>query len=128
MIQYRHGFAADNLVSARVVLADGEVVDVSAEKNPDLFWAIRGAGHNFGIVASFEVKVYDAKTTWGMITFSFTEDKLERFFETWNEVEDLHSDPGLLVLSGFMARMADIDPKNVSLTLASRIGAYNNQL
>lgn len=52
-----HGLTIDHLVSAEVVLADGSVVTASATENPDLFWAIRGAGANFGIVVSFEFEV-----------------------------------------------------------------------
>lgn len=52
------GLVIDALVSARVVTSAGEVVDASAEQNPDLFWAIRGAGHNFGIVTSAVFNVH----------------------------------------------------------------------
>ncbi|MGQ0647775.1 MAG: FAD-binding oxidoreductase, partial [Gemmatimonadaceae bacterium] len=53
-----HGLAVDNLVSAVVVTADGRVLDVSASEHPDLFWAIRGGGGNFGVVASFTFRLY----------------------------------------------------------------------
>ncbi|KAI1169934.1 FAD-binding domain-containing protein [Nemania sp. FL0916] len=51
------GLAIDALVSARLVTASGEVVEVSQSSNPDLFWAIRGAGANFGIITSAVFKV-----------------------------------------------------------------------
>ncbi|UNI13464.1 hypothetical protein JDV02_000207 [Purpureocillium takamizusanense] len=117
MIQWRYGFAADNLVSARVVLADGRAVDVAADKNSDLFWGLRGAGHNFGIVTSFVVKAYDAGDTWTLITLTFTQDKLEVFFETWNMLEKAHPDRGMLVVIGIMARNDDIDPENPVINL-----------
>jgi len=47
-----HGLLIDALLSLRVVTASGRVIDVSATSNPDLFWAFRGAGANFGIVVS----------------------------------------------------------------------------
>jgi FAD/FMN-containing dehydrogenase len=50
----KHGLACDNLISAELVTADGEHLPVSATSNPDLFWAIRGGGGNFGIVTAFE--------------------------------------------------------------------------
>jgi FAD/FMN-containing dehydrogenase len=50
----RYGFAADQLVAADLVTADGQARRASATHNPDLFWAIRGGGGNFGLVTSFE--------------------------------------------------------------------------
>ena len=50
-----YGMAVDNLLSVEVVLAAGEVVTASEETEQDLFWAIRGGGGNFGVVASFEL-------------------------------------------------------------------------
>lgn len=50
----KHGLSIDNLVAAEVVLADGRRLRVSADNHPDLFWAIRGGGGNFGVVTNFE--------------------------------------------------------------------------
>nr|ADY16695.1 TqaG [Penicillium aethiopicum] len=53
------GLLADSLLSANVVTAAGDLVTASFTENPDLFWAIRGAGHNFGIVTSATFRIYD---------------------------------------------------------------------
>ncbi|MGH2822290.1 MAG: FAD-binding oxidoreductase [Thermoleophilaceae bacterium] len=54
----KHGMAVDNLLSAEVVLASGEVVTASEDADPDLFWALRGGGGNFGVVTSFEYRTH----------------------------------------------------------------------
>ena len=116
-LQGQHGFAADNLVSAQIVLANGSAATVSATQNSDLFWAVRGAGHNFGIVTSLEVKVYDASEDWTLVTFVFTQDKLEAYFDTWNALEAAHDDAGgLIVVNGFFTLNPDVDATNVSST------------
>ena len=54
----KHGFACDNLLSAEVVTAQGEVVNASAEENAELFWGLLGGGGNFGVVTSFEFQLH----------------------------------------------------------------------
>src|SRR4051812_21237698 len=54
----KHGLAADNLLSADVVTAEGHLVHASATENPELFWGLRGGGGNFGIVTSLEYQLH----------------------------------------------------------------------
>jgi hypothetical protein len=54
----KHGLTIDHLVAAELVLADGTAVRADAEREPDLFWALRGAGGNFGIVTALELDAY----------------------------------------------------------------------
>jgi FAD/FMN-containing dehydrogenase len=54
----KFGLAVDNLLACDVVMADGELVRASSEDNPDLFWALRGGGGNFGVVTSFEFQLH----------------------------------------------------------------------
>ena len=63
----KHAMAVDNLLSAEVVLASGEVVTASENTDPDLFWALRGGGGNFGVVTSFEYHAHPLVSVLGGI-------------------------------------------------------------
>jgi FAD/FMN-containing dehydrogenase len=65
----KYGLAIDNLLEADLVLASGERVRVSADEHPDLYWAIRGGGGNFGVVTSFLFRLHEVDTVIGGPTF-----------------------------------------------------------
>ena len=68
------GLACDALVSAEVVTAEGEIVTASDRANPDLFWAIRGGGGNFGVVSSFEFRLAPVRDVLAGLIFHPLED------------------------------------------------------
>jgi FAD/FMN-containing dehydrogenase len=59
----KHGLTCDNLLAADIVTAEGDLVTVNQSENPDLFWAIRGGGGNFGVVTSFEFQLHPVGPT-----------------------------------------------------------------
>ena len=66
----RYGLASDNLLAAEVVLADGRLVHCDEHNNPDLFWAIRGGGGNFGVITSMRVQLHPIRRVLaGMMLF-----------------------------------------------------------
>ena len=61
----RFGLTIDDVLSAEVVTADGRILDVDSENHPDLFWAIRGGGGNFGVVTRFTYRLHDVPSAVG---------------------------------------------------------------
>lgn len=120
-LQGHYGLIADQLIEARLVLANGTAVTVSSTLNPDLFWALRGAGHNFGVVTEFKVKIYDApSTTWTYDEFIFTHDKLEALYEQFNSLHNNGTQPAGLIHWSVWLRLPDMDPEHVRPAVPSK--------
>jgi len=76
----KHGLTIDNLLAAEIVTADGELLRADADTNPDLFWAIRGGGSNFGVVTRFQYRLHDLPgIVGGMIFLPATAETVERY-------------------------------------------------
>ncbi|KAF4984574.1 hypothetical protein FZEAL_250 [Fusarium zealandicum] len=86
-LQGQYGLASDQVISARVMLPSGEAVTASEEINKDLFWALRGAGHNFGIVTEWQYRIYNVNNPkWSYEILIFLGDKLEQVLELTNKM------------------------------------------
>ncbi|KAL8662016.1 MAG: hypothetical protein Q9202_005070 [Teloschistes flavicans] len=85
-VQGFYGLVADNFLEMTVVTADGSMVTANNQQNSDLFWALRGAGHNFGIVTSFSTKIYPLIPNWYAATYVFTRDQLVLVFQLLNRL------------------------------------------
>jgi FAD/FMN-containing dehydrogenase len=106
----KHGLAVDNLVEAEVVTAEGEIVRASADDHPDLFWALRGGGGNFGVVSSFRFALHPVgPTVMAGPVFWAAEDTAEvlRFYREF--VTDAPDELGNVVRLGTIPPLPAVD-------------------
>lgn len=105
----KYGMTIDNLDSCQVITADGEVLTASLAENPDLFWAVRGGGGNFGVVTSFVFRAHPVHTiTGGLLLYprSDARDVVRNFRDHMESAPDeltayaamLHAPDGSLVM------------------------------
>ncbi|MFC1689331.1 FAD-binding oxidoreductase [Pseudomonadota bacterium] len=99
----KYGLTIDNLVSAELVTADGQLRTVSAEQNEDLFWAIRGGGGNFGVATQFEYQLhpFDRNVLSGMILWPIEQARevLDFYGEWYSGLSDnLYIGPAMITL------------------------------
>ncbi|MFQ4143437.1 FAD-binding oxidoreductase [Chlorogloeopsis sp. ULAP02] len=95
-----YGLAADNLLSAQVVTADGQLMTASGEKHPDLLWGLRGGGGNFGVIVSLEYRLHPlTKVLSGLLLYPL--EQARTVFRNFNEFISTAPDE-LTVRSGFL--------------------------
>lgn len=108
-----------------VVLADGSPVGVNATSNADLFWAMQGAGHNFGIVTSMIKKIEPRQVdTWHTHSYIWAQDKLETVFNALNAFHTSYkgtTPPKMGVAYGVFVMNASVSKTEVSKLLTHHI-------
>jgi FAD/FMN-containing dehydrogenase len=80
------GLACDNVVSFEVVTADGDVLRASDDEHPDLYWALRGGGGNFGVVTEFEFRLHDVGTAALSVEVDFPVDQTATAMRGWRDL------------------------------------------
>ncbi|GAW22033.1 hypothetical protein ANO14919_115680 [Xylariales sp. No.14919] len=106
-LQGHHGLIADQFVSMNVVLGDGSLQTINSSS--DLWWAVKGAGQNFGIVTSVTAKIYDIEyRDWAIETLIFSGDKVEAVYETSNQ--HLANLPVDIINWSYWLNIPDVDP------------------
>jgi FAD/FMN-containing dehydrogenase len=104
----QYGMMVDNFITLNVVLADGSTIQVSQKSHDDLFWAMKGAGHNFGVVTSLELAIHPrGSDTWHYHNYVWSQDQLEAVFEALNT---FHGNGTTPVLMGVNFGQFSIDP------------------
>jgi FAD/FMN-containing dehydrogenase len=102
----KYGLAIDNVTAATIVTADGRIRTISAESEPDLFWAIRGGGGNFGVVTEFEYQLhpFDRNVLCGNILWPVAQAR--QVLEHYAEHAASYSDE--MYIGPFMAQLPDV--------------------
>lgn len=91
-LRRKYGYCIDNLLAADIVTADGQVRTASEIENPDLFWAIRGAGSNFGVVTSFLFKLHPIAPTVSLAGAAYSIDDAEKVLPAWRDFAETAPD------------------------------------
>ena len=116
----RDGMTVDNLVSAEVVLADGRRVRAAADEHPDLFWALRGGGGNFGVVTSFELRLHELGPEVFVLNVAYPLEDAARVLAGWRDA--VADAPDELSTAGFVWAFPVVDELPEELRGASHAG------
>jgi FAD/FMN-containing dehydrogenase len=116
-LTHDHGLSIDNLLSAQVVTADGQVLEASPESHPDLFWALRGGGGNFGVVTEFRFRLHAVGPLVhvGLLFWPLSQGT-EALRLVRDVVGDLPANAGALLGSGLSAPPAPFVPQQYHFT------------
>ncbi len=110
----RYGLTIDSLLSAEVVTADGRILRTSAQEHPDLFWALRGGGGNFGVVTEFEFALHELSELLILATFHPLDQARQVIERGRREMADPAA-PDELLWTSFLRRANDVPwlPRNL---------------
>ncbi|KAL4797932.1 hypothetical protein BDV19DRAFT_377394 [Aspergillus venezuelensis] len=111
-LQGKYGMGSDQIVSLKLATADGEIITVGEDEgDEDLWWAMRGAGHNFGVVTSVTSKIYDIPDDdlWAYEQLIFFGNQTEELFDLFNDLADIQP-PGFMVWT-YLLRIPALNPE-----------------
>lgn len=112
-LQGHHGLVADQFVSINAVTANGTLTTI--DSSDELWWAMKGAGHNFGIVTSVTTKTYDIQhRDWAIETLTFSGDKVQAVYQAANDyLVQGGNQPVDIINWSYWLNIPSIDPHNV---------------
>jgi FAD/FMN-containing dehydrogenase len=84
-LRSKHGLSLDNLRAVQIVTADGQIQSASPDENADLFWAVRGAGANFGVITSFEFQLHPIGPVVTLCAAIYHQDDAPRVLRKWRD-------------------------------------------
>lgn len=106
-LRRKHGLACDAVRTYEIVTASGEIVRASQDQNPDLFWAMRGAGSNFGVVTGFEFELYPLGPQIVQLGVMYPIERTRKYLKFWRDF--MADSPPELVSNFLMWSMPDWD-------------------
>jgi FAD/FMN-containing dehydrogenase len=123
-LRSRYGLCIDNMVSADVVTADGRLVTASLNDNPELFWALRGGGGNFGVVVSFEFALHLVGPTVMFAAPIYPLSAGAGPIRFWRDfLADKHGDVGSLIEFSTIPK-TQISPRNTGVSAATPLPPF----
>jgi FAD/FMN-containing dehydrogenase len=124
-LQRKHGFTIDNLRALEVVTADGRLVRASESENPDLFWAMRGAGPNFGVVTAFEFNLHPFDGNLIKATATYPAHRVRDAWVLFQELSETAPDEVMLTFAMWMAGPDEL-PAPLGGAPVVSVGAYHS--
>ena len=120
----KHGLTIDNLLAAEVVTADGQLLYVDGKNHPDLFWAIRGGGGNFGVATRFQFQLHDVGTILGgMLCLPATPDVIVSFIaEAESAPDELSTIANVMTAPPMPFLPADVHGKPIVMAMMTYAG------